>query len=356
MVPQSHFIMNTILVIEDNKDILDKIAEILRLAGYDVTTAHNGKIGLERALQDIPDLIVCDVMMPELDGYGVLYLLHRKKETEHIPFVFITTRSDRTDLRKAMEMGADDYLIKPFEDIELLNAIESQLKKRESLQLAGFGASEQERLRAHQAGNTELKRLAAEGTTRMFKKNQVIHYEGDAAQGIYRINSGRIKTAKMGEDGREFITGMYGPEQFLGTSLLLSGGPYTDTATALEDCEVALFPKSQLEEALLACPDLAGTFIRMLSNEIREKDVHLLQLAYQSVRKKIAEALLRLFRDAESQGGGITISRDDLAAMSGTASETVSRTLTDFRKEGLIGKKGYHLTILDVKKMRTLKN
>ncbi|HLN96355.1 MAG TPA: response regulator [Flavobacterium sp.] len=348
--------MNTILVIEDNKDILDNIAEILRLARYEVLTADNGKAGLEIALQEVPDLIVCDVMMPELDGYGVLYLLHRKRETEHIPFVFITTRSERTDLRKAMEMGADDYLIKPFEDIELLHAIESQLKKRESLQMAGFGALEHERTGIHPGASSELRRLAAEGSTRMFKKNQVIHYEGDPAQGLYQVLSGRVKTSKMGEDGREFITGVYGPEQFFGTSLLLSGRPHTDTSTALEDCELVLFPKSELEEALLTCPGLAGLFIRMLSDEIREKDTHLLQMAYQSVRKKIAEALLRLFRDAPPPGGTVIVSRDDLAAMSGTASETVSRTLTEFRNEGLIGKKGGHMTLLDVKKMRTLKN
>ena len=123
--------MKSILVIDDNKDIRENTAEILDLAGYKTFTAENGKKGVELALKEKPDVIVCDIMMPELDGYGVLHLLRKNPEASNIPFIFLTAKTERSDFRKGMEMGADDYVTKPFEDIELLNAIEMRLKKAE---------------------------------------------------------------------------------------------------------------------------------------------------------------------------------------------------------------------------------
>src|SRR5215212_9165274 len=121
--------MSRILVIDDNNDIRENTAEILALAGYETHTAENGKRGVEVAIKQKPDLIICDIMMPELDGYGVLHMLKKNRETEHIPFIFLTAKAERSDFRKGMEMGAADYITKPFEDIELLNAVEVRLKK-----------------------------------------------------------------------------------------------------------------------------------------------------------------------------------------------------------------------------------
>ena len=109
----------TLLIIEDNEDIRESTAEILELAGYTVLKAENGKKGVELAQAHLPDLILCDIMMPELDGYGVLYLLNKNPETATIPFIFLTAKTERVDMRKGMEMGADDYLTKPFDEIEL---------------------------------------------------------------------------------------------------------------------------------------------------------------------------------------------------------------------------------------------
>src|SRR5438046_1435193 len=121
--------MKKLLLIEDNNDIRENTAEILELANYKVTTAENGKIGVEKALEEKPDLIICDVMMPVLDGYGVLHLLNMNPQLKGIPFIFLTAKAERSDFRKGMEMGADDYITKPFSDIELLRAIEMRLKK-----------------------------------------------------------------------------------------------------------------------------------------------------------------------------------------------------------------------------------
>ncbi len=115
--------MHSILVIDDNKNIRENTAEILDLAGYKIFMAENGKSGVEIALKEQPSIIVCDIMMPELDGYGVLHLLRKNPETQHIPFIFLTAKTERRDFRKGMEMEADDYITKPIEDIELQNAL-----------------------------------------------------------------------------------------------------------------------------------------------------------------------------------------------------------------------------------------
>ena len=349
--------MSKVLVIEDNNEIRENVVEILELAGYEVAVAENGTQGVAIATHDLPDLILCDIMMPELDGYGVLYLLNKNPDTSNIPFIFITAKSERLDLRKGMEMGADDYLTKPFGRLELLSAIESRLKKKE-LQHAFYSKSLEklDKIVSKNEGLTELKKIISERKTRLFKKNQVVHYEGDNATGIYLVLSGKIKTVKLAEDGRELMTGIYQAEDFLGINIILSTNPHDDTATALEDTQVCFFPKAQFDELLRRYPDVAGKFLKILSSEIREKDAHLLRLAYQSVRKRIAEAILRLFRNHDGKEEGISISRDDLAALSGTASETVSRTLTEFKNEGLIEKKGSALKILNHEKISKMRN
>ena len=121
-----------VLIIEDNADIRENVVEILELAEYVVYSADNGKTGIELALYNMPDIILCDIMMPELDGYGVLYILNKNPQMAGIPFIFLTAKAERLDLRKGIELGADDYLIKPFDDMDLLNAIESRLKKRKA--------------------------------------------------------------------------------------------------------------------------------------------------------------------------------------------------------------------------------
>ena len=96
-----------ILLIEDNADVRENAAEILSLAGYDVQTAVNGKSGVDMAQKDKPDLIICDIMMPELDGYGVLHILSKSADTAGIPFIFLTAKTEKADIRKGMNLGAD---------------------------------------------------------------------------------------------------------------------------------------------------------------------------------------------------------------------------------------------------------
>lgn len=122
--------MYTILVIEDDTIVRQNILELLTYEDFNAIAAENGQIGVKLAQEEIPDLIICDVMMPKLDGYGVLNILRQQPTTATIPLIFLTAKSDKTDLRQGMELGADDYLTKPFTRAELLAAISSRLEKQ----------------------------------------------------------------------------------------------------------------------------------------------------------------------------------------------------------------------------------
>lgn len=349
--------MTTILIIEDNNDIRESTAEILELSGYKILQANNGKTGVDLAFQHKPDLILCDIMMPELDGYGVLYMLGKNADTAGTPFIFLTAKAERVDFRKGMEMGADDYLTKPFDDIELLNAIESRLKKKlrqeeyynksiDKLEKLANGSGQ---------GLAELKDMIAGRKVRQIKKKQILYYDGDTPQGLYLVLEGSVKTIKMAEDGRELLTGMYRADDYLGIHALLLDESYTDTAEAIEDSAVCLLPRDVTLNLLNKYPDVGQQFIRILANNVREKEEQLIELAYNSVRKRLAQVLIRLSKQS-ADPAQFKVSRDELAAMAGMATETVSRTLTDFKEEGSIEKKGSQITILDMNRLVKMKN
>lgn len=348
-----------ILIIEDNFDIREGTAEILELTGrYEVLTAENGKIGVDMATKHLPELILCDIMMPELDGYGVLYMLSKNETTMNIPFIFLTAKTERTDVRKAMEMGADDYLTKPFDDIELLNAIDSRLKKREQLQagqinisLAALDEAGQESLLKHLIEDARIKRV---------KKKQTIYETGDTPHFIYYVRKGKIRTFLNYFDGRELSTSIHNEEHLFGYEAPLLNEQYADNAVALEDSEVALIPKENFFELLYRRPAIASKIIRMLSDDIRAKQEQMLGFAYDSVRKRVANALVQVAEKTQPSDASdeclIKISRDDLATLAGTANETISRMLADFKDERLISKEGNAIRIHSIHKLRNIKN
>ena len=122
--------MSKILVIDDEESVRGNLVELLEAEGFDPISAKNGRAGVQLARQQLPDLILCDIMMPELDGYGVLDELRQAPATATIPFIFLTARAERADLRQGMNLGADDYLVKPFTRDELLKAISTRLVKQ----------------------------------------------------------------------------------------------------------------------------------------------------------------------------------------------------------------------------------
>jgi signal transduction histidine kinase len=125
--------MTKVLVIEDEDQIREEVMDWLQFEGYEVSGAENGRKGLESARHAIPDLILSDIAMPELDGREVLLDIRSNPQLSHIPFIFMTASAERESVRRGMEMGADDYLTKPFSHSELLNAVRSRLEKKIAL-------------------------------------------------------------------------------------------------------------------------------------------------------------------------------------------------------------------------------
>jgi signal transduction histidine kinase len=125
--------MNSILIIEDEADLLENLSVFLTLEDYHTYTASNGKDGVNLAFEKLPDLIICDINMPEMDGYQTLKAIRANPSSSNIPFIFLTARSEKSDFRLGMELGADDFISKPYTEDEIINAVKSRLEKRSKL-------------------------------------------------------------------------------------------------------------------------------------------------------------------------------------------------------------------------------
>jgi len=123
--------MSTVLIIEDEYDVRENIKDLLETEEYNVLTATDGMEGYEKAVKNLPDLILSDIRMPNMDGFQLLQMLQREKDTSRIPFIFLTAKMEMGDLREGMNSGADDYIMKPFKVKELLNVISLRLRKKE---------------------------------------------------------------------------------------------------------------------------------------------------------------------------------------------------------------------------------
>lgn len=347
--------MKKILIVEDNHDVRDNLAEILSLSGYQAFTAENGKKGVELAIKESPDLILCDVMMPELDGFGVLHILSKNPMTQQIPFIFLTAKAEKDDFRRGMNLGADDYITKPFDDEELLQAIEMRLQKKSSAPTAvapSRGLSDEER------GYETLKSLVEKYETRIYRKKDTLFEEGSYPKVVYYVQKGKVKIFKSNEDGKDFIIHIATVGDFVGYLSLLRNSPYYESASILEEAELSIIPKDEFVNLVLQDGDVAKKVMKVLAQNITNQEEMLVKLAYNSVRKRVAEALVKLQNTYNPKGEqkGFPIMREDLASMVGTAKETVIRVLTDFKDEKLISIEDRLVTVLNYNKLDQLPN
>ena len=343
--------MKTILLIEDNDDIRENTAEILELAGYAVETAENGKVGVEKAQQQTPDLVICDIMMPVLDGYGVLRIFSGHDQLSTVPFIFLTAKTERTDFRKGMELGADDYLTKPFDESELLSAVESRLARFAHLR-ADYDLK-QEGLEpfltdAQRVGG--LDGLTTDRKPRPVKKKQYLYAEGDEPTRVFFLKSGQVKTVKSTPDGKELITSLYGPGEFVGFLDLLLGQDHRDSAVVLDDAEVVYIPKDDFMELLLRNQEVGRQFVKLLAGRVAEREEQLLGMAYNSIRRRVADVLVA--HADQHPNELLSFSRDNLAAMVGTAKESLIRTLSEFREDGYVEMEGTAIRVVKPEKLR----
>lgn len=352
--------MKKILLIEDNVDVRENTAEILTLSNFKVITAENGKIGVELAKKSFPDLIICDIMMPELDGYGVLHILGRNPLTAKIPFVFLTAKVDKEDFRKGMNMGADDYLTKPFSDVELLDAIEVRLNKADIIKREfSKGLEGVNDFLSEAKEYKDLEGLSDDKEAKIYNKKNIIFREGSYPVGVYYMIRGKVKTFMTNTDAKDYITGLYKEGDFFGYTNILENKPFSESAMAMEESEICLIPKDELFSLLYSNKDVSKKFISMLSNNLAHIEERLIDLAYNSVRKRVAQSLVMLkdkYDTKKEDFFSISISREDLANIVGTSKESVIRTLSDFKEERLIEIKGSNIKLMNAEKLDKMKN
>ena len=351
-----------ILIIEDNVDMLDNISEILTLSNYEVVRANNGKEGVRQALEHLPDLILCDIMMPELDGYGVLKIVSEKEHLKHIPFVFMSAKSEKSDFREGMRLGADDYLMKPFEDVQLLEAIETRLKKKGGKQASEKDVSQLritgvDSLYNKNKAKDDFNALFVDRPIEEFKRKDTLFSKGHHPRYLYFVETGMVKTSMFNEDGKEFVSGLYGDQQVIGLIDLFGEEVYSETAKFVSDGRCKSIAKEDFLKAIYGNKDLAMYVYTKLHFSVNIRKDRLLHLAYDSVRKRTADCLLwlnDLYNTSHTYPFTIAFAREDLAAMVGTAKESLIRTLSAFREEGLIDTNTSEIIIHSKEKLENL--
>lgn len=346
--------MNKILLIEDDIVLRENTQELLELSNYEVIVAPNGKVGVELAIHNLPNIIVCDIMMPELDGYGVLEALSKNENTRPIPFIFLSAKTERKDVRKGMDLGADDYITKPFEEDELISAIESRLAK------AAILKDIREKAEVVEAPEDEIRTLNDlknffddHGEVVAFNQGDTIYEEGNHSNIIYLILNGLVKCHKLDEHGKELTTALFKEDDLFGYTSFTQNTTYQETATAMKDTKLVGLSKHQLKNILTSNHKVTLELIELLTQDISGIKDQLLQMAYSSVKKRTATTILKfaekLNRKPEEP---IRISRNDLASVAGIATESLIRTLSTFKDKGIIAIEGRNIKILDINKLQ----
>lgn len=336
-----------IALIEDNEEMRDNIKEILELADYTVYEAGNGKDGVRIIEEHVPDLIICDIMMPELDGYGVLKIISEKESTKHIPFIFLTAKSEASDFRLGMNLGADDYIMKPFTDLEMLEAIEIRLKRTAHLvQKYGRDPKGFDTFLTGSKLGDDIRSLFLKSEISTFQKGEKLYKEGQYPRELFFIHRGKLKAAKLNDEGKEFILAFHGKGDYIGYHALIEDLAHNETVEALTDVEVYTLAKKDFLNLINSDKDTLEDFMILLAKDLHATEERLLHLAYHSVRRRIAQSLVTICTKYNCDY--VDLKREDIAAYAGTAKETVIRALGDFKSEHLIAVDKGDIKILDM--------
>lgn len=330
-----------IVVIEDNLEMRENIEELLELSNYNVETASDGKEGVELVKKELPDLVICDIMMPGLDGYSVLYMLGQDPNTKNIPFLFLTAKADKEDFRKGMNLGADDYLTKPFTEMDLLNTVEKRIQKSTSSGSTGienyFQPGDLKELILKVCESEQVK-------SKVYSKRSNVYYSGDSANDVFYVKSGLLRTYIENDDSKEFTIEILTEGDLFGISGLMSSKSYGENVLAVEDSELAVIPLDCFVGELNKNPKLNVALTNFLIGSISKRNKELVELAYDTVRLRVSKVLSRLHHKIDSDW--IHMSREELASLVGTSTESVIRMLSEFKADGTIEVKGSAIKVL----------
>lgn len=349
--------MTKILLIEDDTVLRENTAELLELSNFEVITAPNGELGLKAININTPDIIVCDIMMPKLDGYGVLNEVTKNSKTKHIPFIFLSAKTEHQDVRKGMNLGADDYITKPFTEDELISAIKSRLAKASILKDKGQDNVQNYSEKDELINLNDLKNFFDDyGNEFTYNKGDVIYREGDHSNFIYLITKGAVKCHKLDSKGKELATSLYKEDDLFGYTSFTHNLPHKETATAIKKTKLVGLSILQLSEIIKNNNKLAVALIDHLTDDLSHIKDQLLEMAYSSVNKKTASTILQFAEKINRRPNDpIKISRNDLASVAGIATETFIRTLTNFKEQGLIKSEGRNIVVLDIEGLKQIK-
>ncbi len=348
--------MKKVLLVEDDVTVRENTAELLELSDYEVVTASNGAHGIKRAKDTHPDIIICDIMMPEIDGYGVLQALAENPETVNIPFIFLSAKTEHKDIRKGMDLGADDYLTKPFEEEDLLSAIESRLAKIAILKSFNKTQPATKTSGGDLKNLEDLRELFQQYRLMDFQKGETIYEKGKKSNFFYLVRRGVVKAHRMDNQGKELITELYKQDDFFGNPGNDPQSAYEDYATAMENTQLYAVSREEFHKILANNPRVTLQLVDVLNKNLSELKQQLMDMAYGSVRKKTANTIL-LFAERIQKHPlkSIRISRADLAGVAGMASESLIRTLSEFKKEGFIEIEGRNIKLIDSESLKNVR-
>src|SRR5690606_37604179 len=239
----------------------------------------------------------------------------------YVPFIFLSAKTEHKEIRKGMDMGADDYLTKPFEEEELLSAVESRLAKASIL--SNVMGSEKDNLKPSDTENpsnlNQLKNFFCdEGALAIFKKGETIYRQSDHSNSLFLILKGVVKTHSMDANGKELITALYRPDDFLGFTSFDENTPYNESATAVDEVELVGVSKIYVRDILKKNQDVSLELMNLLTDNLSEIKNQLLKMAYSSVKKKTAATILQFVAIMnKNPNSPIKISRNDLASTAG---------------------------------------
>ncbi|WP_223550341.1 response regulator [Aestuariivivens sp. NBU2969] len=351
--------MKTVLLVEDDDILRENTAELLELSNYKVLKASNGKIGVKLAKKHLPNIIVCDIMMPELDGYSTLEILSKHHRTKHIPFIFLSAKTERHEVRKGMNLGADDYITKPFTEDDIISAIESRLAKVSILQELNHYSTDNKYVKPQESEIKTLNDLKIffddYGDEFKFNKDEIIYREGDHSNFIYLISYGSVKCFRIDEQGKELVTALYKEDDLFGYTSFLHNTPHQETATAIANTKLTGISILDFNDILNKNHKVALELIELLTDDLSMIKEQLLEMAYGTVNKKTASTILKFAEKINRKPEDlIKISRNDLASVAGIAPETLIRALTEFKKLGVIKTEGRNIKVVNLEKLKSI--
>ncbi len=340
-----------ILLIEDNKEMRENIAEILEISDYIVFTAEDGLKGIQAARQHQPDLILSDIMMPNLDGLGMLKIINQDEHLKDIPLIFLTAKAEKDDFRKGMNLGAEDYLVKPFEAADLLAVIEKKIKKYKTISRVRAAKSLPGMINLQTIQNLpQVKLLLDQTEVKVLGKKSKIWNPNENVNYIFYLVNGLAKEVVDSVSDKELILNFYLSDHFIGLNRIFQSR-YTSHTELIEESSLKFIPKKAIEEIIIK-ENLLYAYQGYCSSYSQEYIQRLSINSYGNVREKVAYHLV-LLSDVFKENA-IELSRDDLASFCGMAKETLIRMLTELKEDKLIQLDSGGIKILQIQKLQAL--